>query len=132
MKVIKRNGRRCDMKFDRVTSRISNLTDGLDASVFPDKVAQQVVSSMYDGIRTTEIDTLTSEICIGMMTEHPDYEILATRIVVSNIQKTANCVFSEAMNKLFKHGIISERYGILLIRIENVWIMKLNQNEILI
>ena len=108
MKVIKRNGRRCDMKFDRVTARISNLTDGLDSSICPDKVAQQVVSSMYDGIRTTEIDTLTSEICIGMMTEHPDYEILATRIVVSNIQKTVGYVFSESMNKLFKHGIIDE------------------------
>lgn len=108
MKVIKRNGRRCDMKFDRVTSRISNLTYGLNKKVFADKVAQQVVSSMYDGIRTTEIDTLTSEICIGMMTDHPDYEILATRIVVSNIQKTAGYNFSETITKLYKNDIIDK------------------------
>ena len=109
MKVIKRNGRRYDMKFDRVTARISSLTTGLDSSTIrADKVAQKVFSSMYDGIKTHDIDILSAEICIGMITEHPDYEILATRIAVSNIQKTAPDKFSGSMEKLYKHGIIDE------------------------
>ena len=108
MRVIKRNGRRCDMKFDRVTSRISNLTNGLDPIVHADKIAQKVVSSMYDGIRTHDIDILSAEICIGMITEHPDYEILATRIMASNIQKNSPSLFSDSIDKLHKHGIISE------------------------
>jgi ribonucleoside-diphosphate reductase alpha subunit len=110
MKVIKRNGRRYDMKFDKVTARISNLTYGLNSNVHADKVAQKVFSSMYDGIKTQEIDTLTAEICIGMVTEHPDYEILATRIAVSNLQKTASGkTFSKNIELLSEEGLIDSR-----------------------
>tara|TARA_B100000405_G_scaffold237241_1_gene170962 strand:- start:586 stop:2724 length:2139 start_codon:yes stop_codon:yes gene_type:complete len=70
-------------------------------------VAQQVFSSMYDEIKTHEIDTLSSEVCIGLITKDPDYEILATRIVASNIQKRAANNFHIAMRKLHKAGIIT-------------------------
>lgn len=111
MRVIKRSGRVEDVKFDKVTNRISKLTrdpydisGGVDASM----IAQQVFSSMYDNITTHEIDTLSAEICVGMITSDPDYEILATRIIASNIQKIAPNNFHIAMKKLHKSGIVTE------------------------
>ena len=111
MKVIKRSGRVEDVKFDKVTNRISKLTHdpydiskGVDASM----IAQQVFSSIHDGITTQEIDTLSAEICIGRITRDPDYEILATRIIASNIQKIAPNNFHIAMKKLYKADIVTE------------------------
>jgi ribonucleoside-diphosphate reductase alpha subunit len=107
MRVTKRSGRIEDMKFDKVTNRISTLTYGLSEHVDSSKVAQQVFSSMYDNITTHEIDTLSAEICIGMITSDPDYEILATRIVASNIQKNAPNNFHVAMKKLLMAGVVT-------------------------
>ena len=107
MRVVKRSGRVEDVKFDNVTNRISKLNYGLSDSVDVTKVAQQVFSSIYDGIKTHEIDTLSAEICIGMITSDPDYEILATRITASNIQKRAANNFHIAMRKLHKAGIVT-------------------------
>jgi len=108
MKVTKRSGENVEMKFDKVTARISNLSQGLSNTVSPDKIAQQVAAQMHDGIHTQEIDVLTSEIAIGMITTDPDYEILATRIVASNIQKTAPKCFTEAMKELYDNNIVTE------------------------
>jgi len=108
MRVIKRSGRIEDVKFDKVTNRISKLTYGLSKNVDASMIAQQVFSSMYDNIKTHEIDTLSAEICIGMITSDPDYEVLATRIVASNIQKRVPSTFSEAMQKLCDAGIVTE------------------------
>jgi ribonucleoside-diphosphate reductase alpha subunit len=107
MRVIKRSGRVEDVKFNKVTNRITKLTQGLSENVDVSKVAQQVFSSMYDEIKTHEIDTLSSEVCIGMITSEPDYEVLATRIVASNIQKHASNNFHIAMRKLHKAGIVT-------------------------
>ena len=109
MRVIKRSGRVEDVKFDKVTNRISKLTYGLSDKVDASMIAQQVFSSMHDEIKTHEIDTLSAEICIGMITSDPDYEILATRIVASNIQKRVPSTFSEAMTKLFEAGVVTEQ-----------------------
>ena len=108
MRVIKRSGRIEDMKFDNVTNRIKNLTYGLSDKCDSSKIAQQVFSSMYDNITTQEIDTLSAEICVGMITSDPDYEILATRIVASNIQKVCPNNFHLAMRKLQKANIITD------------------------
>ncbi len=99
MKVLKRSGSHEDMKFDKVTSRISKLAQDLIGDVSPDRVAQKVVESMYDGISTQEIDSLAAEVSVGWMTEQPKYETLATRIIASNIQKIAPKTFTEAMNR---------------------------------
>ena len=108
MRVIKRSGRIEDMKFDNVTNRIKNLTYDLSGNCDSSKVAQQVFSSMYDNITAQEIDVLSAEICIGMITSDPDYEILATRIIASNIQKVCPNNFHLAMRKLHKAGIITD------------------------
>lgn len=98
MRVIKRSGEYEDVKFDKVTLRINNLADGLDVS--PDIVAQKVLSSIHDGISTSQIDDISAEVAISMMTENPDYESLATRIIVSNLHKNTPKTFSEAMELL--------------------------------
>jgi len=108
MRVVKRSGRVEDMRFDNVTNRIKNLTYGLSENCDSSKVAQQVFSSMYDNITTQEIDILSAEICIGMITSDPDYEILATRIVASNIHKICPNNFHLAMRKLQKANVITD------------------------
>jgi ribonucleoside-diphosphate reductase alpha subunit len=108
MKVVKRSGVSVPMKFDAVVARISKLTSGLSPVVDTTKVAQKVFSSMHDGISTQEIDSLSAEIAIGMITEDSDYEVLATRIVASNIQKNAPKTFSAAMRGLHDQGILGD------------------------
>jgi ribonucleoside-diphosphate reductase alpha subunit len=108
MRVVKRSGRVEDMRFDNVTNRIKNLTYGLSENCDSSKVAQQVFSSMYDNITTQEIDILSAEICVGMITSDPDYEILATRIVASNIHKICPNNFHLAMRKLQKADVITD------------------------
>ena len=114
MKVQKRSGDVVEMLFDKVTKRIAKLNQAPEfeplAGVQPDRVAQKVFSSMYDGISTTEIDTLSAEVAIGMITEDPNYETLAMRIVVSNIQKTSPKCFSDAMVALHVKGIVSDEF----------------------
>ena len=119
MRVIKRSGRIEDMKFDNVTNRVKNLTYGLSENCDSSKVAQQVFSSMYDMISAQEIDTLSAEICIGMITSDPDYEILATRIVASNIQKVCPNNFHLAMRKLLKAGIITEEVSEVAFKVKD-------------
>lgn len=113
MKVIKRSGDSVEMLFDKVTRRISKLNAPPEFEVLnvqPDKVAQKVFNSMYDGISTSEIDNLSAEVSIGMITEHPDYETLATRIIVSNLQKNCPKTFSDAMVSLHVKGIVSSHF----------------------
>ena len=108
MKVVKRNSEVVPMLFDKVTKRINKLCDGL--SVAADKVAQKVFSNMYDGIKTSEIDDLSADVAIDMVTEHPDYETLATRIIVSNMHKTSPKCFSDAMVGLYVRGLVSDAF----------------------
>lgn len=124
MRVTKRSGRIEDMKFDNVTNRIKKLTYGLSENCDSSKVAQQVFSSMYDGITTQEIDTLSAEICIGMITTDPDYEVLATRITASNIQKVCPNNFYVAMKKLAKAGVITEEIAQISGRVKDDIITK--------
>lgn len=112
MRVLKRNGNYENMAFDKVTVRIARLNQEpfTILNVAPDKVTQKVIDSLYDGIPTSEIDTLTAEVAIGLVTEDPDYETLATRIVVSNLQKMCPLQFSNAMIALHSKGIVSNDF----------------------
>ena len=113
MKVIKRSGDVVEMLFDKVTKRISKLNQAPEFEVLnvqPDKVAQKVFQSMYDGISTSEIDNLTAEVAVAMITENPDYETLAMRVTVSNLQKNCPKTFSDAMVGLHTKGIVSDHF----------------------
>ena len=93
MQVQKRNGSLEQVKFDKVTTRIEKLSDGLDVS--PVHLAQKVLASITDGIKTSEIDDITADIAVSMPTG--DYPTLAARIIVSNLHKTCPNTFTEAM-----------------------------------
>ena len=113
MKVLKRNGDSVEMLFDKVTKRISKLNQSPEfapLNVQPDKVAQKVFTSMYDGISTAEIDNLTAEVAIGMITEDPDYETLAMRVTVSNLQKACPKSFQDCTDFLYTKGVLSAEY----------------------
>ena len=125
MKVIKRSGDEVEMLFDKVTKRISKLNqtpEFTSLNVQPDKVAQKVFQSMYDGISTAEIDNLTAEVAVAMITEHPDYETLAMRVTVSNMQKTCPKTFSDAMVALHVKGIVSDYFMKCLALEIDTWI----------
>lgn len=125
MKVRKRSGDEVEMLFDKVTKRIRKLNEPPEfepLQVQPDKVAQKVFTSMYDGISTSEIDNLTAEVAIGMITEHPDYETLAMRVTVSNLQKTCPKTFSDAMLILHGKGIVSDYFMKCLSLEMDMWI----------
>jgi ribonucleoside-diphosphate reductase alpha chain/ribonucleoside-diphosphate reductase subunit M1 len=108
MKVVKRNNEVTDMLFDKVTKRISDLC--YELNVQADKVAQKVFASMYDGINTYEIDEISANIAVSMITEHPDYETLATRIIVSNMHKTSPKCFTDSMIQLHSKGVVSSDF----------------------
>ena len=114
MRVIKRSGDSTEMLFDKVTKRLQKLNQAPEfeplVGIQPDKVAQKVFSSMYDGISTADIDNLTAEVAIGMITENPDYETLAMRVTVSNLQKNCPKCFSDAMVALHVKGIVSDDF----------------------
>ena len=114
MKVIKRSGDPTEMLFDKVTKRLQKLNQAPEfeplVGVQPDRVAQKVFSSMYDGISTADIDNLTAEVAIGMITENPDYETLAMRVTVSNLQKNCPKSFQDCTDFLFTKGIVSAEY----------------------
>ena len=82
MYVIKRDGRREAVKFDKVTSRIQKLAYGLSEHVDTFLVAQKVIEGIYDGVTSSELDNLAAEMSASMTTRHPDYALLASRIAI--------------------------------------------------
>lgn len=108
MKVLKRSGQLVAVKFDQITARITNLTKGI-TGVDVIKIVQKVTSSIYNEISTQEIDSVSAEIAVGMMTENPDYEILAARIIASNIQKKSAKTFHACIKRLNELEIIDEK-----------------------
>lgn len=104
MYVVKRDGVQEEVKFDKITKRISKLCDGLEKKyVDPVKVAQKVIQGVYSGVTTKELDELAAETCAYASTQHPDYSILAARIAVSNLHKSTSDSFSETVDKLRHH-----------------------------
>ena len=95
MRVTKRNGTTEHVSFDKVLQRVRRASKGL--SVNPDVLAQQVLSQIYDGVRTEEIDELTAQLGASLSTSHPDWAILSARIAISNHQKKTNDSFSKVM-----------------------------------
>jgi ribonucleoside-diphosphate reductase alpha chain len=103
MYVIKRNGKREDVKMDKITARIVKLCYGLSNLVDPIVVTLKVVQGLYDGVRTTELDNLAAETAAAMTTRHPDYAKLAARIAVSNLHKSTKKSFSDTARDLYKY-----------------------------
>lgn len=104
MLVLKRDGRRETVKFDKITARIEKLCYGLDPKfVNPVEVAMKVINGLYDGVSTQELDNLAAEIAASMTTKHPDFAKLAARIAVSNLHKVTSKSFSNTMKRLYTY-----------------------------
>jgi ribonucleoside-diphosphate reductase alpha chain len=103
MFVIKRDGRKEPIMFDKITARIRKLNYGLNPLVDPVRVAMRVIEGLYDGVTTSELDNLAAEIAATMTTTHPDYAKLAARISVSNLHKNTKKSFSETMTDLYEY-----------------------------
>jgi ribonucleoside-diphosphate reductase alpha chain len=104
MFVVKRDGRKEVVKFDKITARIQKLCYGLDpVHVSSVQVAMKVIEGVYDGVTTSELDNLAAEIAATMTTKHPDYALLASRIAVSNLHKNTNKSFSKTMELLYRY-----------------------------
>ena len=100
MRVKKRDGSYEDVSFDKVTSRIKNHSEDL-VNLNPTSIAQFVCARIYDGVPTSELDELTSQICSSYITEHQEYGILSSRIIISNHHKNTSPSFSEVINILY-------------------------------
>jgi ribonucleoside-diphosphate reductase alpha chain len=103
MFVIKRNGKKESVKFDKITARIEKLSYSLSPIVSVIDVAKKVVEGIYEGVPTTELDNLAAETAASMTATHPDYAILASRIAVSNLHKNTKKSFSETMRDLYNY-----------------------------
>lgn len=103
MYVVKRDGRKEAVKFDKITARIKKMSYGLDPLVSPESVAMKVIEGIYDGVLTTQLDSLAAEVAAAKTIEHPDYALLASRISVSNLHKNTSKTFSETMEALYNY-----------------------------
>ncbi|MEO0333493.1 MAG: ATP cone domain-containing protein, partial [Bacteroidota bacterium] len=104
MLVIKRDGRRESVKFDKITARIEKLCYNLDTNYVSDvEVAKKVITGIYDGVTTVELDNLAAETAATLTVKHPDYAVLAARIAISNLHKVTSKSFSNTMKRLYSY-----------------------------
>ena len=111
MRVTKRNGELEDMAFDKILNRIKKLGKEANIQLNYTALAMKVIDQLYDKIETTKIDELTAEQCASLSSQHPDYGVLAGRVIISNHQKNLDLNFYTAMKKLYNnadvHGVHS-------------------------
>ncbi len=103
MYVVKRDGHKEPVMFDKITDRIKKLCYGLNDLVDAVKVAMRVIEGLYDGVTTSELDNLAAETAASMTIAHPDYAQLAARIAISNLHKNTNKSFSETMSEMYHY-----------------------------
>lgn len=101
--VIKRDGKKESVKFDKITARIEKLSYSLSPLVNVIDVAKKVIEGIYAGVPTTELDNLAAETAASLTTRHPDYALLASRIAVSNLHKNTIKSFSQTMRSLYEY-----------------------------
>ncbi len=103
MYVIKRDGRKESVKFDKITARVKKLCYGLNPLVDPTAVAMKVIEGLYEGVTTEKLDNLASEVAAAMATKHPDYGYLASRIAISNLHKNTKKSFFATVTDLYEY-----------------------------
>jgi ribonucleoside-diphosphate reductase alpha chain len=101
MYVVKRDGHKEPVMFDKITERIKKLCYGLNELVDPVKVAMRVIEGLYDGVSTSELDNLAAETAASMTIAHPDYAQLAARVAISNLHSNTKKSFSETMKDMY-------------------------------
>jgi ribonucleoside-diphosphate reductase alpha subunit len=106
MYVTKRNGTREEVSFDKITTRLKNLSQGLRVDCI--QVAQQVCTGLFNGVHTYQLDNLASETAAQLVTQHYDYALLAGRIEMSNLHKSTPNLFSNVISMLHQQKIIRD------------------------
>lgn len=131
MLVIKRDGRRESVKFDKITARIEKLCSGLNHDfVKPVEIAKKVIDGLYDGVTTVELDNLAAEVAATMTTRHPDFAKLAARISISNLHKVTSESFSNTMKRLYTHINPKTGENAALISTETYGVIKSNAKRL--
>ena len=127
MLVIKRDGRRESVKFDKVTARVEKLCYGLDLNyIEPLDIAKKVINGIYDGVTTVELDNLAAETAASMTVKHPDFAKLAARIALSNLHKVTSKSFSNTMKRLYTYVDLKTGENAPLISTEAYGVIKKN------
>ena len=103
MHVVKRDGRKEPVMFDKITARIKNLCSTVKLNVDPVIVAQRVVQGVFDGVTTVALDNLAAETAAYLSTNHPDYSKLAARISASNLHKMTDSSFCSLIEKMYNY-----------------------------
>lgn len=103
MFVLKRDGKKEAVKFDKVTARVQKLAYGLSEHVDTFQVAKKTIEGIYDGVTTSDLDNLAAETAASLTTKHPDYALLASRIAISNLHKNTKKSFSDVMKDLYEY-----------------------------
>ena len=98
MQVVKRDGSKEDVSFDKVLNRIRKSAEGLEVN--STLIAQRTLLRIYDGVKTSELDELAAQLSISLMTTNLDYGILASRIAISNHHRNTSDKFSEVVQAL--------------------------------
>jgi ribonucleotide reductase alpha subunit len=110
MIVIKRSGRKEAVSFDKILTRVKKIGEEFELKINYTSLVIKVIDQLHDTISTSKIDELTAEQAASLSTKHPDYGVLASALVVSNLQKNTNNVFSEAMNELAINTLVTQEF----------------------
>lgn len=121
MYVLKRNGNSEPVSFDKITKRISFLTEGLDSNyVDPVIISQKVISGVYKGVKTEELDELAAQTSAYMATHHPDFSKLAGRICISNLHKNTDEEYIKVVEKLYHNNKNGEQAPLITKKILDI------------
>lgn len=114
MFVTKRNGHQEIVSFDKILKRIKTLGQEANIKINYTTLVMKVIDQLFSGISTTKIDELSAEQCASMASIHPDYNVLAGRITVSNHHKNTTASFSEVMKELYNYQDIHGKHSPLV------------------
>ena len=103
MRVLKRNGKYETIGFDKILKRVKTIGNEAGIKLNYTTFVMKVIDQLYDGIPTTKIDELTAEQCASLSVQHPDYAVLASRLIISNHHKNTSSSFFSVMKKLYNY-----------------------------
>jgi ribonucleoside-diphosphate reductase alpha chain len=133
MKVEKRNGKKVAVSYDKVLYRIRKLANdkslGILKNIEPDRIAQDTISRITDGIKTSELDEIAATLSIGKSIDNPEYAQLASRIIISNMHKNTTECFSDSMETLY-NNVTEENQSVPLIHDSVIDLIRKNKETL--
>jgi len=129
MRVVKRNGKYENISFDKILKRVKSIGNECKIKLNYTTFVMKVIDQLYDGIHTTKIDELTAEQCASLSVQHPDYNTLASRIIISNHHRNTSSSFFSAMEELYNFHDIHNKH-VPIINSEIFTIIQENKEEL--